>query len=85
MRSFNTFCVGVFFGTPSIVLALVFWSHCNLLKHFMVSGSVISVSDDRYLDHCDEAGLSKVRIPRMPKLRLRRGVCVQRQITINEG
>ncbi len=35
--------------------------------------SVISASDDRYLNHFDEVGLSKVRVPRMPKLKAANG------------
>ncbi len=34
---------------------------------------VISASNDRYLDDCDEAGLSKVWVPRMPKLKSVKG------------
>ncbi len=35
--------------------------------------SVISASNDRYVDHCDEAGLSMVQVPRMPKLKAVKG------------
>ncbi len=34
---------------------------------------MISASNDRYLDHCDEAGLSAVRITRMPKFKAVKG------------
>ncbi len=34
---------------------------------------VISASDDRYQDHCDEVGLSIVRLPQMPKLKTAKG------------
>ncbi len=37
---------------------------------------VISASEERYLDHCDEVGLLKVHIPRMPKLKaVKRNIC----------
>ncbi len=34
---------------------------------------MISASNDRYQDHCDEAGLSIVQLPRMPKLNTVKG------------
>ncbi len=43
------------------------------LAALLPNATVISASDDRYQDHCDEEGLSIVRLSRMPKLKAVKG------------
>ncbi len=48
----------------------IWWTNTVEVK---LINTVISASDDRYQDQCDEAGLSTVRLQRMPELKAAEG------------